>query len=277
MDQAALEEAPEAVPEAGATSLLAAFAGEAEGEEVNSTSLEEVVESVAPEPRQEERPLRKERFVELDQPAVAIGLVKGEVPQVDALEVVVVVAAFVGARHCPWNPQGPLPPVSSEHLPDAPPEPSSEVVEVVAIALEGGNTWDPAGRIPHFQHSQIWKAMRLHPCLEERRLWIFLGEVVAALASVVEAAEAENLRVGKEVEGVAESLELDEAVEEGPALVMAMESHSHSRSPHLRKEVEAAVEGVEGEAPLNPGPCPSHHLDLRHQTREFEDRWMIYT
>lgn len=83
-------------------------------------------------------------------------------------------------------------------------------------------------------------------------------------------AESEKVQLEKGVEGVVVSLELDEvvqAVEEGQAPAMVMESHSQFPQ---KKEVEEGVEGAGVAVRMSPGPGPSHHLDQQYLTREFE-------
>jgi len=86
VDQAELEEVPEAVP-VEAASLLAAFLAEVVEGEVKTISLEGEVAGPQPQPHPEEEPRKEEA-----QQAVALGVEPVEVPQVDALEVAVVAA-----------------------------------------------------------------------------------------------------------------------------------------------------------------------------------------
>lgn len=124
----------------------------------------------------------------------------------------------------------------------------------------------------HFQHSPILKEALHHLFLEVHRPWIYLGEEVVGLVEEEAEGEAWRIQVEKEVEGVAVSLvpNGEQVVGEVQARVMAMASHSPLlRTPRL-KEVAEVVEGEAGVGLLNPDRAPSHHLDRRYPTTEFE-------
>lgn len=141
-----------------------------------------------------------------------------------------------------------------------------------------GNTLDSAVRILHFQHSQILEETLLHPCQEVHLPEIYQGEEVAAPAEVEVEAESmqlhEKVQLEKEAEGVVVSLELhaEQAEEEVQAQVMVTELHSLllRTAPQMKRVEEAAAEEEEVGLLSPGGPCPSHHLDQRYLTREFE-------